>query len=85
MTDPQPLAQAVAEWSSVIKDVSITGMLLYALKSVLKLEWVPGAYYKDQVARAEKAEAHATLAADAADRATRVSEQLVGILKGMNL
>lgn len=71
----------ISELASAVKDISLTGALIWALAGVFNRKWVPGAYYQDQVARAEKAEATASLAHDAADRATRVSEQLVQIVR----
>ena len=78
-----PDLPTIAELASILKDVTITSALLWILAGAFARKWVPGAYYRDEQARAEKAEANAMLAHDTADRATRVSEQLVVILRGM--
>lgn len=77
MTDPMTLADIF----SVGKDVTLTGALLWALKGVFKREWVPGAYYFDQVKRAETAECERRQAVETVDRTIRANEELVEILK----
>ena len=71
------------EIASILKDGTLTGVLVWVLHGVIKRIWVPGIYYTEACARAEKAEAHSLLAHDTADRATRVSEQLVAIVGRM--
>lgn len=76
-----PDGMTLVELFSVGKDVTLAGALLWALQGVMTRKWVPGSYYTDQIQRAEKAEAHAMLAHDAADRATRVSETLAATIR----
>jgi hypothetical protein len=72
---------SLSEAAGVVKDLTLTGALVWALRGVMNRTWVPGTYYDDQIKRAEKAEATAVLAHDAADRAIRVSETLAAAVR----
>lgn len=76
---PEPIT--IVDAVSIAKDITLSGALVWALRGVMNRTWVPGSYYQDALARAEKAESHALMAHDAAERATRVSEQLTRILQ----
>ena len=76
MPDP-----SMADLFSIAKDTTLTGLLVWALKGVFRREWVPGAYYFDQVKRAETAESERRMAVETCSRTIKINEELVDILK----
>ena len=77
MADP-----SLADIFSITKDASLTGLLIWVVRSFMAQTLVSGLTYHDQVARAEKAEAVASSLAAISDRATRTAEELLHVVKG---
>ena len=73
----------IAKLASVAKDVSISAGLIYVLAGAITRKWVPGIYYTESQARNAKLESLLELAHDAADRATRVSEETLRMVRDL--
>ena len=67
--------------AGVAKDLSISAALIYVLAGAITRKWVPGIYYVESQARNAKLESLLELAHDAADRATRVSEETIRLFR----
>ena len=73
----------IGKLAGVAKDISISAALIYVLAGAITRKWVPGIYYVESQARNAKLESLLELAHDAADRATRVSEETLRMLRDL--
>jgi hypothetical protein len=71
----------LAKALSMLKDATISAALLAVLFGAFTRKWVPGVYYMESQARNSKLESLVELAHDAADRATRVSEETLRMVR----
>ena len=67
----------------MLKDATISAALLAVLFGAFTRKWVPGVYYTESQARNAKLESLLELAHDAADRATRVSEETLRMVRDL--
>jgi hypothetical protein len=80
MADPNVISE-LASIASATKDLTLTSMLVWVVVGFVKQMVVSGITYKEQVCRAEKAEAALALVISISDRATRTAEELVHVVR----
>jgi len=71
----------IAKMAATLKDLTFSAALLLVLIAAFTRKWVPGIYYREALAKIEKLEGLVVIAHDAADRATRVSESAMALLR----
>lgn len=71
----------LAQLAGTIKDLTFSAALLFVLFAAMGRKWVPGVYYQDALARISKLESLLDLAHEAADRAVKVSETALGLMR----
>ena len=74
----------LAAAAGTIKDLTFSAALLLVLFASFTRKWVPGVYYREALAKIDKLEELLTLAHNAADRATQVSETAMDLLRERN-